>query len=254
MRIATKLLSHEDTIALIKEYQEGNEQALTRLVTANQGMVFKIAWPYTNDKYLSFDVQDLVQEGNIGLIKAIKRFDINRGLQLSSYAHPYIHAYIRRAIENNGKPVCTPVHIQHKFFKAIGKARLYQAKHGVLPTDKLLAKWNRHNTYNKTIVDVRDCMYDAMTKSIINNKDYKAQIIRYSIASNPVEEEVDKLLILSFIRESWLEPMEKEIVISWLGLEYPAMKPGEIAKRFNVKYYIIRDAYHRAIAKLREIW
>jgi RNA polymerase sigma-32 factor len=135
-----KLLSNEETEALVLKYQnEGDQQAGNDLITANLRLVVKIAGDF--QKYWTNNFLDLVQEGNIGLIKAIKKFEPNRGIKFSYYATFWIRAYILKFIMDNWRLVkLGTTQAQRKLFYTLNKEKKVLEAQGIKPESFLLAK------------------------------------------------------------------------------------------------------------------
>lgn len=133
-----RLLSPEEEAALTKTYAETRSpRASARLVTANLRLVVKIAYEY---KAASKHLLDLIQEGNIGLMKAVERFDPNRGVRLSSYAAWWIRAYILRFILNNWHLVkLGTTQAQRKLFFNLKKEKAKLLARGVDPSPAHIA-------------------------------------------------------------------------------------------------------------------
>jgi RNA polymerase primary sigma factor len=101
-------LKREEIVRLFKKFNEGDPEAKKRIIEANLRLVIHIAKRYTN---ASIPFQDLVAEGNLGLIRAVEKFSLSRGCQFSTYATWWIKQSIERAIINQSKPVRLPAHI-----------------------------------------------------------------------------------------------------------------------------------------------
>ena len=135
-----KLLDNEETKVLVKRYQEkGDQQAGDELVTANLRLVVKIAGDF--QKYWTNNFLDLVQEGNIGLIKAIKKFEPERGIKFSYYATFWIRAYILKFIMDNWRLVkLGTTQVQRKLFYKLNKEKKVLETQGIKPESRLLAE------------------------------------------------------------------------------------------------------------------
>ncbi len=117
-RVRTRILKHQEELALFKQFNAGGPQAQKArkaLVELNQGLVISIA-KRCHHPDLGLDFNDLVQEGNIGLLKAIDRFEHERGFRFPSFASWWIWHEISRAIMNKGDTIKIPVHL-HKQIK-----------------------------------------------------------------------------------------------------------------------------------------
>jgi RNA polymerase sigma-32 factor len=135
-----RLLDNEETVSLVLRYQNNNDQqAGNELVTANLRLVVKIAGDF--QKYWTNNFLDLVQEGNIGLIKAIKKFEPDRGIKFSYYATFWIRAYILKFIMDNWRLVkLGTTQVQRKLFYKLNKEKKALEAQGIKPESSLLAK------------------------------------------------------------------------------------------------------------------
>ncbi|MGE4551339.1 MAG: sigma-70 family RNA polymerase sigma factor, partial [Opitutales bacterium] len=137
-RIAkVSLLTREEEIELAARIAAGDENARELMITANLRLVVKIAQDYSN---LGLHLLDLISEGNIGLMKAVERFDPNKGGKLSTYASWWIKQSIKRALANQSKTIRLPVHMIEKVAR-MNKASLeMNEKLGRDPTNEELAE------------------------------------------------------------------------------------------------------------------
>jgi len=134
-----KLLNAEETEDLVLRYQKmGDLQAGNDLITANLRLVVKIAGDF--QKYWTNNFLDLVQEGNIGLIKAINKFEPDRGIKFSYYATFWIRAYILKFIMDNWRLVkLGTTQVQRKLFYKLNKEKKDLETQGIKPESSLLA-------------------------------------------------------------------------------------------------------------------
>lgn len=107
----TNLLTAEEETMLAKRVKRGDAKARSRMIQANLRLVVKIAHDYSN---FGLPLLDLISEGNLGLIKAVERFDPERGGKLSTYASWWIRQSMKRALANQGKTIRLPVHLVDK--------------------------------------------------------------------------------------------------------------------------------------------
>jgi RNA polymerase sigma-32 factor len=135
-----KLLSREETDELATRYQKNQDpEAAYRLVTANLRLVVKVAMDF--QKYWMQNFLDLVQEGNVGLVQAVKKFDPYRGVKFSYYAAYWIRAYILKSIMDNWRLVkIGTTQAQRKLFFSLNKERKLLESQGFKPEPKLLAE------------------------------------------------------------------------------------------------------------------
>jgi len=147
-----KLLDTEETEELVLRYQnKGDLQAGNELITANLRLVVKIAGDF--QKYWTNSFLDLVQEGNIGLIKAINKFEPSRGIKFSYYATFWIRAYILKYIMDNWRLVkLGTTQAQRKLFYKLNKEKKLLEAQGIKPESGLLA--NRLDVREQDIIEM----------------------------------------------------------------------------------------------------
>src|ERR671917_672439 len=153
-----KLLTHQEEIDLSKRAKKGDKAARERLIEKNLRLVVSIA-KKSRGRGLSFE--DLIQEGNIGLMKAVGKFDSDRGWRFSTYATWWIRQTIQRAVADKGRTIRIPVHISDKMRKMAGIYHELSAELERAPSDEALAE--RLGWSVEDIRKVKDAMPDAST-------------------------------------------------------------------------------------------
>jgi len=133
----TKLLTVEEEVELAGKIERGDEEARAKMIKANLRLVVKIAQDYSN---YGVPLQDLISEGNIGLMKAVERFDPEKGGKLSTYAAWWIKQSIKRALANQSKTIRLPVHMVDKISKVRKVAESMSETLGREPTDQELSE------------------------------------------------------------------------------------------------------------------
>ena len=142
------LLSHEEEIDLSKRAKQGDERARHRLIEKNLRLVVSVAKKYRGMGLL---FEDLIQEGNLGLMRAVEKFDPDRGFRFSTYATWWIRQAVQRAVADKGRTIRVPVHMGDKMRKMARVYNALSAEMGREPTDEEVARglgW--------TVEDVRD--------------------------------------------------------------------------------------------------
>src|SRR5437016_5656672 len=131
------LLTPQEEIVLARKIKKGDAAARERMITANLRLVVTIARDYTN---LGLPLLDLISEGNIGLTKAVERFDPAKGAKLSTYAMWWIKQSIKRALANQSKTIRLPVHLVDKLAKVRRVSLQMSDELGREPTDEELGE------------------------------------------------------------------------------------------------------------------
>src|SRR5215203_5943194 len=153
-----KLLTHQEEIDLSKRVKQGDRAARNRLIEKNLRLVVSIA-KKSRGRGLPFE--DLIQEGNIGLMKAVGKFDSDRGFRFSTYATWWIRQTIQRAVAEKGRTIRIPVHISDKMRKMAGTYNDLWAELELDPSDEAVAE--RLGWSVEDIRKVKDAMPDAST-------------------------------------------------------------------------------------------
>src|ERR671911_793084 len=151
-----KLLTHQEEIDLSKRVKRGDNAARKRLIEKNLKLVVSIA-KKSRGRGLSFE--DLIQEGNLGLMKAVEKFDPDRGFRFATYATWWIRQAVQRAVADKGRTIRVPVHMGDKMRKM---ARAYNELSTELsrePTDEEVA--GRLEWTVGEVLDVKSAMPDA---------------------------------------------------------------------------------------------
>jgi RNA polymerase primary sigma factor len=137
----TPLLTPQEEIELAARIKKGDQQARAWMIKANLRLVVKIAHGYSN---LGLPLLDLISEGNIGLIKAVERFDPTKGGKLSTYGAWWIKQSIKRAMANQSKTIRLPVHLIDKIYKLNRVSLKISDELGREPTDEETVRRDRY--------------------------------------------------------------------------------------------------------------
>ncbi|MEO8798376.1 MAG: RNA polymerase factor sigma-32, partial [Polyangiaceae bacterium] len=254
------LLSPEETHSLAVDFVKNqNPQVAARLVTANLRLVVKIAYEY---RRAYKNIMDLVQEGNIGLMQAVKRYDPYRGVKLSSYAAYWIRAYILRFILNNWRLVkLGTTQAQRKLFFNLRKKRAELISMGVDPTNAEIAKQLNVPENEVAEMDVRLAASEKSLDAPVGDSDGRAIAkvdMMPSAGASPdmlvEKEEIHALLTdkLKTFRET-LIGKEKELAIfdQRLVAEDP-LTLQELGDKFKISRERVRQLEQRLTGRLRE--
>jgi RNA polymerase primary sigma factor len=247
----TALLTPQEEVSLSKKIRKGDAAARERMIKANLRLVVKIARDYEG---LGLPLLDLINEGNIGLMKGVERFDPKKGAKLSTYAAWWIKQSIKRALANQSKTIRLPVHVVDKLLHL----RRAEAKlHDVLgrePTDEELGHILGFTA--KRVADLRKAaIRPASLEAPLGDDDGKqvADVVADEKAADPYEQLEDKTNT-AMIREmvATLSPREAEILRFRFGLDGEEEKTlEEVGEKFGVTRERIRQIQEIALKKLR---
>jgi len=153
-----KLLNHQEEIDLSKRAKKGDKAARKRLIEKNLRLVVSIA-KKSRGRGLSFE--DLIQEGNIGLIRAVEKFDHDRGFRFSTYATWWIRQAVQRAVADKGRTIRVPVHMGDKIRKMARTYNELSTELARAPSDETVAE--RLGWSVEDVREIKDAMPDATT-------------------------------------------------------------------------------------------
>jgi RNA polymerase primary sigma factor len=151
-----KLLTHAEEIDLSKRAKSGDKGARQRLIEKNLRLVVSVAKKYSG---MGLPFEDLIQEGNIGLMKAVEKFDPDRGWRFSTYATWWVRQAVQRAVADKGRTIRVPVHMGDKIRKMARAYNELSAKMEREPTDEEVAE--RLGWAAEQVRDVKGAMPDA---------------------------------------------------------------------------------------------
>ncbi len=247
----TPLLTIEDEIRLAARIKKGDMEARAQMIKANLRLVVKIAHDYAN---IGLPLLDLVSEGNIGLMKAVERFDPAKGGKLSTYAAWWIKQSIKRALANQSKTIRLPVHLVDKIAKIKRVANSMSEMLGREPSDEELADEVGINAAKLTqlrTVSIRPASLDAPMNDDEGTEfgaivgDDAAVDPSENLSDKNMQEEITELLGV-------LDARELKIINSRFGLDGGRAKTlEEVGQKFGVTRERIRQLQNIALAKLR---
>src|SRR6516162_2599823 len=247
----TPLLTVQEEIELAARIKEGDQKARAWMIKANLRLVVKIAHDYSN---FGLPFLDLISEGNIGLIKAVERFDPGKGGKLSTYSAWWIKQSIKCALANQSKTIRLPVHLVDKIWKMRRVSLQMSEELGREPTDEEFAEEigiSSTKLSQLKTVSIRPASLDAPIGD--DDSTEFGEIVGDEEALTPFELFRDKNMRdeLSELLEV-LDYRERKIIFERYGLDGGKPKTlEEIGKKFGVTRERIRQLQNIALAKLR---
>lgn len=248
----TPLLTPEEEVALAKRIQKGDAEARDHMIRANLRLVVKIAGDYAG---CGLSVSDLVSEGNIGLMKAVERFDPEKGGKLSTYGAWWIKQSIKRALANQSKTVRLPIHMVDKIARMRRIAHILTEALGREPTEEELSEElgvSRHKVSMLKQAALKPTSLDAPVNE--GEATEFGDIIADESAADPLaslehrnlHEQLDGLLDLH-------DERERRIIDGRFGLN--GLKPmllEDVGREFGVSRERIRQIQNSALNKMRQ--
>ena len=254
------LLSSDEEHKLAVKYTESkgtDVDVAARLVTANLRLVVKIAYEY---RRAYRNMMDLVQEGNIGLMQAVKRYDPYRGVKLSSYAAWWIRAYMLRFILNNWRLVKVgTTQAQRKLFFNLNKEKARLTAMGIEPSHAEIAKRLNVSESEVTEMDRRLARADASLDATVNEADGRSTTrLELMPSGNATPDQIAEGSELSELLQGELETFRKTLSgkdIDIFDKRIVADEPltlQELGDGFGVSRERVRQLESRLMGKLRE--
>jgi RNA polymerase primary sigma factor len=248
-----KLLTPQEEIELAARIKKGDKKAREQMIKANLRLVVKIARDYEG---IGLPLLDLISEGNIGLMKAVERFDPAKGGKLSTYGSWWIKQSIKRALANQSKTIRLPVHLVDKISKMRRTAMRLQEEFGREPTDEELGEElgiTAARVAQMRMAAIRPASLDAPIGDEDSNN--FAEVVQDESADTPYEQ-LEEKTVTRMLQEmvKTLDPREATILRARFGLDGGSQKTlEEVGQKFGVTRERVRQIQNIALKKLRKM-
>jgi RNA polymerase primary sigma factor len=248
-----KLLTPQEEIELAAKIKKGDKKAREQMIKANLRLVVKIARDYEG---IGLPLLDLISEGNIGLMKAVERFDPKKGGKLSTYGSWWIKQAIKRALANQSKTIRLPVHLVDKISKMRRVGMKLQEELGREPTDEELADelgMTAARVRQMRLAAIRPASLDAPIGDDESNN--FADVVEDENATSPYDNLEDKTvtgMLQDMVKH--LDEREATILTYRFGLDGGSEKTlEEVGEKFGVTRERVRQIQNLALKKLRKM-
>lgn len=247
------LLTPEDEVRLAKRIKAGDEEAKSLMIRANLRLVVKIAQDYAR---YGLPLLDLISEGNIGLMKAVERFDPKKGGKLSTYAAWWIKQSIKRALANQSKTIRLPAHLvdkiarmrrmEHKLMEELGREATEDELAEALDVKPTVISHWKTVAMRPTSLDAPIGDSDSAEFSEIVGDD-RVRSPFDDINDRQLKAEAEELL-------DRLDPRERAILKYRYGLQGARVETLErVGKRFDITRERVRQIQNAALLKMRDM-
>jgi RNA polymerase primary sigma factor len=248
---ARRLLTAEEEHRMAMQIREGNEHVRAQFIKANLKLVVSVAKRYQGR---GLPLEDLIQEGNLGLLRAVEKFDATRGYKFSTYAFWWIRQAITRAIADQGRTIRLPVHLGDKISRLKGITLRLQQEFGREPTSEELAE--HMGISAEKVQELHKASLEPVSLDLPLHEGQELDLGDViEDRTVPVPHDIPSHLALRELVEDMLEQLtERECAV--LSLRYGLVDGhsrtlSEVGKAFHVTRERIRQIEARALDKLR---
>ncbi|MEF3279456.1 MAG: sigma-70 family RNA polymerase sigma factor [Elusimicrobiota bacterium] len=251
-------ISREELHQLWQRVKRGDRRAKDKILKMNLKLVIPIAKKYL---YPGSDLMDLIEEGNLGLLHAIDKFDPKKGYRFSTYASYWIEQYIRRAVEEQSKTIRIPPHAWTALRKWL---RQWDALHGKLGRDPTLTEMAKEMHWNanqiRTVLSAYEIVKGATSlENPVYNEDHDEDTLGHMIQDNQQSSPEDLISILKMhdeLKNALSEIGDRERMILEMRYGLSGTNPmtlQEIGEKLKLSRERVRQIEERAVLRLRRV-
>lgn len=246
----TPLIKANDEIELGRAIAGGDREALSRLVVSNLRLVVSIAKRFRNQ---GMDMEDMIQEGNLGLIHAARKFDPSMGNRFSTYATWWIRQAIMRAIANKSRTIRIPVHVRAQMSKLKRFAKSYHQSHGRFPSEIEIASELELSAQEVNRLLSNSGQLLSLDEQLQSGSETIGSFVEDQFTSPPELEAEQAMLRRSIDKlTKYLSPLEKSAISYLYGLEGDCAYDTKMtAAKLNVDVLELRRIQKRSLKKMR---
>lgn len=247
------LLSHDEEVALAARIKRGDEEARNQLIRANLRLVVRIAREYEG---YGLPLLDMINEGNLGLIRAVDKFDPSKGAKFSTYSSWWIKQSIRRSLSNQAKTIRLPIHMVDKLARMRKASSKLQDILGREPSDAEVADELGKSEQEVAFMRRVGTQTVSLDEPVGTNDNLR---LEEKVADERVDDPADGLAVqaaLKLLSESLsqLNQRESEILRDRFGLDGHEEKTlEEVGEKFGVTRERIRQIQNMALRRLRKM-
>ena len=247
-----RLLTPAEERELARRKDAGDEEAKKKLIESNLRLVMSITRAYTK---AGVPLLDLIQEGNLGLIRAVEKFDYKLGYKLSTYATWWIRQAISRALAEQGRTIRLPVHVADQVRKVTRARRTLGQKYNRDPSvDEIAAESGFTPLRVRELLElVQD--HVSLETPIGDGESSVADLIEDTMASAPEQETSDRLRATELLEAlSRLKPRQQRVLVERFGIDgAPPKTLEEVGSILGITRERVRQLETRALRELRSV-